>query len=118
MISQALLLSIASSFVFKRLPVEVVAQLLNLSSTLEVINEYTQETYGDKFWDGSFTKDSFNTLYRVVCPPTSMDFDMSVGFPFCYKTIFVERYPFTEGKNYAKFGIHKKLKKPLLSVKD
>jgi hypothetical protein len=117
MISQALLLSIASSFAFKRLPVEVVAQLLNLTATLEVINEYTQETYGDKFWDGRFEPDAFNTLYRLVCPPTSMDFDFSM-WPPIYKTVFVERYPFEEGKNYAKFGIHKKLTQPLLVAKE
>lgn len=114
MLNQSDILSITSSLVFRKLPPEVTAQLLRVVEVLQAINEYTLLRHNELFWDGGFTAEAFNKNYRVVCPPTSMDIDMSVGFPWAYKTIFVERVPFTPGKDYAKFGIHKKLKKPLL----
>jgi hypothetical protein len=114
MLNQSLILSIASSYAFQKLPVELVAQILNLKSVLEAMNEYTVDRYSELFWNGEYNKEAFSPRFRLVCPPTSVDFDFSVGFPFAYKTIFLEVAPFTPGCNFAKFGIHKKLKKPLL----
>jgi hypothetical protein len=113
--NQALLLSIASSYVFRKLPVDVAQHVLSAHQVLETMNEYTLRTYGDSFWSGSMSPEAFNKDYRLVCPPTS--FDLIPTWPFFVKTIFLERTPFIEGKDYAKFAIHKSFKDPLLAVK-
>ena len=103
--------TLALSTIFRKLPLDLVEAIVKNTTVLDTINDYTQERYSEDFWYGGYT---FNSDYRLVCPPTSFDIDFSVGFPFSYKTLFLERTPFTPGENYAKFGLHKKLRKPLL----
>jgi hypothetical protein len=103
------LIPLAMSTVFKKIPMDLMLDLLNNKVVLEVMNRYTQERYNEDFWLGDL---NFNPNFRLVCPPTSFDFISS--WPFVMKTVFLEYKPFTKGENYAKFGINWRLDKPLL----
>lgn len=102
--------SLALSTIFRKISPELIAELLRNEVVLSTMNHYTIERYnGEVFWYGGF---DFNPNFRIVCPPTAWDF-IKV-YPFFCKTVFLERVPFTEGENYAKFGINWRLDKPLL----
>jgi len=103
------LIKIAATTMFRKLPFDMIKEVVDNTTVLETMNRYTQERYQEDFWLGG---DAFNENYRLVCPPTAFDF---VGFfPFMVKTVFLERTPFTPGVDSAKFGLHKKFTKPLL----
>ena len=104
-------LLLAKTAVFRQLPVDVIELLLKSETVLRTMNEYTEKRYNDSFWYGG---KEFNNNYRLVCPPTSVDFIPQLGWPLFVKTCFLERTPFTEGEDFAKFGLHWKLDKPLL----
>lgn len=111
MITKSTLLAIATSTIFRKVPLDTIELVLKNQVVLRTMNAYTNKRYGKDFWYGEL---SFNPDFRLVCPPMSFDFNRSVGFPFLVKTIFIEHKPFTEGQDYAKFGIHWRLTEPLL----
>jgi hypothetical protein len=111
--SQYQIVNAVTATALKKLPYAIAEQLLSIEPTLIAINAYTQKRFGESFWYGGFNPQSFNDNYRVIYEPGSMD--LCPFWPFHYSTIWVERFPFDDPNYSAKFGIHKRLTKPLLT---